>query len=76
MTRPLIIDNARIVDPASDTDQLGAVLIEDGRISDLAIGGPVGVPDDAEVINAGGQVLAPGLIDMRVFVGEPGKEYR
>ena len=76
MTRPLIIDNARIVDPASGTDQIGAVLIEDGRISDLAIGGPAGVPDDAEVINAAGHVLAPGLIDMRVFVGEPGKEYR
>ncbi|WP_297104811.1 dihydroorotase [uncultured Devosia sp.] len=76
MTRPLVIDNARIVDPASNTDQLGAVLIEDGRISDLAVGGPAGVPDDAEVINANGQVLAPGLIDMRVFVGEPGKEYR
>ena len=76
MTRPLIIDNARIVDPASGTDQVGAVLIEDGRISDLAIGGPAGVPDDAEVINAAGHVLTPGLIDMRVFVGEPGKEYR
>lgn len=76
MTRPLIIDNARIVDPASNTDQLGAVLLEDGKISDLALGGPAGVPDNAEVINAGGQILAPGLIDMRVFVGEPGKEYR
>jgi len=76
MTRPLIIDNARIVDPASGTDQVGAVLIEDGRISDLAIGGPAGVPEGAEVLNADGLVLAPGLIDMRVFVGEPGKEYR
>ncbi len=76
MTRPLVIDNARIVDPASGTDHVGAVLIEDGRIVDLAIAGPAGVPDDAEVIDAGGQVLAPGLIDMRVFVGEPGKEYR
>ncbi len=76
MTRPLLIENARIVDPASGTDQMGAVLVEEGRISDLARGGPVGVPDDAEVINANGQVLAPGLIDMRVFVGEPGKEYR
>lgn len=76
MTRPLLVENARIVDPASGTDQPGAVLIEDGRISDLALGGPVGVPDDAEVINAKGLVLAPGLIDMRVFVGEPGKEYR
>lgn len=76
MMRPVLIENARIVDPASGTDHRGAVLIEDGRISDLAIGGPVGVPDDAEVIDARGQVLAPGLIDMRVFVGEPGKEYR
>ncbi len=76
MTKPLLIENARIVDPASGTDQRGAVLIENGRISDLALGGPVGVPDDAEVINANGLVLAPGLIDMRVFTGEPGWEYR
>lgn len=76
MTRPLLIENARVVDPASGTDQRGAVLVEDGRISDLALGGPVGVPDGAEVINANGLVLAPGLIDMRVFTGEPGWEYR
>ncbi len=76
MTRPLIIDNARVVDPASGTDQPGAVLVENGRITDLVLGGPAGVPDNAEVINAGGLVLAPGLVDMRVFVGEPGKEYR
>ncbi|KKB09624.1 dihydroorotase [Devosia chinhatensis] len=76
MTRPLLIENARIVDPASGTDQMGAVLIEDGRISDLALGGPVGVPEEAEVVNANGHVISPGLIDMRVFVGEPGKEYR
>lgn len=76
MMRPLLIENARIVDPASNTDQMGAVLIEDGLISDLAVGGPVGVPDNAEVVDAGGHILAPGLIDMRVFVGEPGKEYR
>ncbi|MDV3250624.1 dihydroorotase [Devosia sp. BK] len=76
MTRPLLIENARVVDPASGTDQRGAVLIENGRISDLALGGPVGVPDGAEVVNANGLVLAPGLIDMRVFTGEPGWEYR
>ena len=76
MTRPLLIENARIVDPASGTDQMGAVLIENGRIGDLSLGGPVGVPDGAEVINADGLIVSPGLIDMRVFVGEPGKEYR
>lgn len=76
MSRPLLIENARIVDPASNTDKLGAVLIENGIISEIAIGEPIGVPDDAEVINARGHMLAPGLIDMRVFTGEPGKEYR
>ena len=76
MTRPLLIENARIVDPASGTDAQGAVLVESGLISDIALGAPVGVPDGAEVVNAHGLVLAPGLIDMRVFTGEPGKEYR
>lgn len=76
MTRPLLIENARIVDPATGTDTRGGVLIENGVISDIALAGPVGVPDGATVIDAAGHVLAPGLIDMRVFVGEPGKEYR
>ncbi|ODT80279.1 MAG: dihydroorotase [Pelagibacterium sp. SCN 64-44] len=76
MTRPLLIENVRVVDPASGTDHRGAVLVENGHISDLVLGGPAGIPDDAEVIDGKGQVLAPGLIDMRVFVGEPGKEYR
>ncbi|HEV7345381.1 MAG TPA: dihydroorotase [Devosia sp.] len=76
MSRPLLIEHARVVDPASGTDTRGAVLVENGRISDVALGAPVGVPDGAEVIDATGLILAPGLIDMRVFTGEPGKEYR
>nr|WP_295889689.1 dihydroorotase [uncultured Devosia sp.] len=76
MTRPLLIENARVVDPASGTDSNGAVLVQDGIISEVALGAPVGVPEGAEVINAKGLILAPGLIDMRVFSGEPGKEYR
>lgn len=76
MSRPLLIENARVVDPASGTDARGAILVENGLIADIAIGAPVGVPEGAEVINAGGLILSPGLIDMRVFTGEPGKEYR
>lgn len=76
MTRPLLIENVRVLDPASGTDRRGAVLVENGLVSDLAFGGPVGVPEGAEVINAAALALAPGLIDMRVFTGEPGKEYR
>ena len=76
MTPPLLIENARIVDPASGTDQQGAVLVENGLVADIALGAPIGVPEGAEVINAKGLILAPGLIDMRVFTGEPGTEYR
>jgi dihydroorotase len=76
MTRPLLIENARIIDPGTMLDHPGAVLVENGLISDISQGGPVGVPEGAEVIDARGLILAPGLIDMRVFTGEPGKEYR
>ena len=76
MSPPIVIANARIIDPASNTDRPGAVLIADGKIEGLAEGAPQGVPDGATLIDAKGLVVAPGLIDMRVFTGEPGHEYR
>ena len=76
MTAPVVIANARIVDPASNSDRKGALLIADGKIEGLAEGAPQGVPDDAVLIDAKGLIVAPGLIDMRVFTGEPGHEYR
>jgi len=72
----VVIHNARVIDPGSGLDAHGAVLIEDGRIADIAHHGPAGLPDGAEVIDAQGLILCPGLIDMRVFTGEPGREYR
>ena len=76
MTRPIVIANARIIDPATDRDTAGALLVEDGRIAGIADGAPQGVPEGAERYDAQGMVVAPGLIDMRVFTGEPGHEYR
>ncbi|MDO8359048.1 MAG: dihydroorotase [Devosia sp.] len=76
MSAPVVIANARIVDPASNADRAGAILIVDGKIEGLAEGAPQGVPDGATLIDARGLVVAPGLIDMRVFTGEPGHEYR
>jgi dihydroorotase len=75
MTRPLVIANARIVDPASETDTRGSLLIEDRHIAGVATDGRP-LPADADILDVAGMVLAPGLIDMRVFTGEPGHEYR
>lgn len=76
MSAPVVIHNTRVVDPGSRQDHMGAVLIQDGLIADVTKGALVGVPDGAELVDAEGLVLSPGLIDMRVFTGEPGHEYR
>jgi dihydroorotase len=69
--------NARLIDPASGLDVKGGLLVENGRIADV---GPRlfndAEPGDPEVIDCRGLVLAPGLIDCRVFTGEPGAEHR
>jgi dihydroorotase len=72
----VVVSNARIVDPASGRDFIGALLVDGTTIMDLAEGAAPGTPEGAVRIDASGQVLAPGLIDMRVFTGEPGWEYR
>jgi dihydroorotase len=75
--RPILITNARIVDPSRELDIDGDLLIADGVIRDARRGiGAAGVPEGTEIIDCRGKVAAPGLIDMRAFVGEPGAEYR
>lgn len=77
MTARTAFINARIVDPETGFDGPGALLTEGGKIADI---GPRlfndGKPTNAEIVDCGGRVLAPGLIDMRVFTGEPGEEHR
>ena len=70
----LLIHNARLLDPATGLDTLGALLVRDGRIADH--GPALGRPDGAVLIDAQGAVLCPGLVDMRAEVGEPGGEFR
>jgi dihydroorotase len=72
--RPLLLKNARLVDPAGGREELGGVLVQDGLIQD--VGPHVTETTDADTIDCGGQVLAPGLIDMRAFIGEPGAAHR
>jgi dihydroorotase len=69
--------NARLVDPASGVETQGGLLVLDGRIADF---GPAltaaSAPEGAHVVDCRGDVVAPGLIDMLAFVGEPGAEHR
>jgi len=77
MTGRVAYTNARLLDPASGLDAIGGLLTEGNQILDL---GPrlfnAGRPEGAVTVDCGGKCLAPGLIDMRAFLGEPGGENR
>jgi dihydroorotase len=75
--RPILLANARIVDPSRDMDIQGDLLIADGVIREAKRGiHAAGVPEGTEIVDCDGRLVAPGLVDMRAFVGEPGAEYR
>jgi len=75
--RPLVLANARVIDPSRKLDARGSVILADGVI---VAAGPeadsAAVPDGAEIVDCRGAAVMPGLIDMRVFIGEPGGEHR
>lgn len=74
---PVVIKNARVIDPSRQMDEPGSVVFVAGRIVGAGRSANAqGTPDFAEVIDAKGAIVAPGLVDMRVFVGEPGAEHR
>lgn len=73
MTKPTLIRNAKLIDPAKSKVETGAILFAD-KILD--IGAVTSAPDGAEIIDADGAHVAPGLIDMRVTIGEPGAEHK
>ncbi len=76
MTRVAYV-NARLVDPGSNLDAPGALFTEGEHIAalgpELANAAP---PEGATIIDCGGNVLAPGLVDMRVQLREPGEEHK
>ena len=73
--RPTAIVGARLVDPASGYDGPGCLLVQDGLIADVVHAPTIdGLSPDIAVIEAGGAMLAPGLVDLRVKTGEPGDE--
>ena len=75
--RPIAFLDARLIDPAEAREWRGGALVVDGRIA--ALGAAVtreSAPAEARLVECEGDVVAPGLIDMRAFIGEPGAEYR
>ncbi|HEX6059553.1 MAG TPA: dihydroorotase [Gemmatimonadaceae bacterium] len=71
--RPLLLRGGRIVDPSQGIDERGDVLVQDGRVA--GIGGSIAGPDDAEVVDCGGRIVAPGFIDVHCHLREPGREH-
>jgi len=70
----LLFRRARLLDPESGLDECGDLLVEGDRIA--AVGGDLSAAGcDAEIVQADGLCLAPGLVDMRVQLREPGAEH-
>ncbi|WP_192253817.1 dihydroorotase [Mesorhizobium caraganae] len=72
-----VFERARIVDPSRGIDEVGTVVVEGRKI--VAAGKAAlnqGVPAGATVVDCAGKTIIPGLIDARVFIGEPGGEHR
>jgi dihydroorotase len=77
MSKVTVLQNVRIIDPSRNLDEVGTIIIRDGKIE--AAGKDAqnqGVPDGAAVRDCRNLVAVPGLIDARVFTGEPGGEHR
>ena len=78
MTKEKYFLNARIIDPSQNLDEVGGLIVDSkGKIK--AIGKSVkkeNVPAKAEKKDLKGKILIPGIVDMKVFIGEPGFEYK
>src|ERR1700687_4684312 len=70
----LLVKNGRVLDPASKTDAAMDVLLDGEKIAEVAAAGKLSSPQDAEVFDAAGLIVAPGLIDIHAHLREPGQE--
>ncbi len=72
----MLIRGGRLIDPAEGVDALKDVVLKDGRVVEIASPGKAKVDSGAEIIDASGMVVAPGLVDMHVHLREPGQGYK
>ena len=71
----LLIANGHLIDPPAQENTGMSILIEDGRVS-AWLRPSDAKPEDCEVFNASGLLVAPGFIDMHVHLREPGQEHK
>ncbi len=70
----ILIKNGRVIDSVNNIDRVADLLVENGRISRIEQN--ISGVSDAEIIDAAGQLVVPGLIDMHTHLREPGFEYK
>lgn len=73
--KPILIRNGHLIDPASAIDAPRDLLLADGKVAAVDAPGKI-KHAEAEVINAKGLVVAPGLVDIHVHLREPGQGYK
>ena len=70
----LLIKNGRVMDPASKTDAALDILLDEEQIKEVAPAGKMAAPQNVEVFEATGLIVAPGFIDLHAHLREPGQE--
>jgi dihydroorotase len=75
-TRPIVIHGGTVIDAATDRDGAFDILVEDGRVTAVEKPGVLKSHTDAERIDAKGQWVMPGCIDLHVHLREPGEEWK
>jgi dihydroorotase len=70
----LLVKNGRVLDPASKTDAALDILLDGEKIEEVAAAGKIAAPQDVEIFDAAGLIVAPGFIDLHVHLREPGRE--
>jgi len=72
----LVIRGGHLIDPAAGVEGLKDILLKDGRVAEIAAPGKLKMANGAEVLDATGLTVAPGLIDIHVHLREPGQGYK
>jgi dihydroorotase len=70
--RAIVLRGGRVIDPSQDFDGTADLLVMEGKVE--ALEPNVSAPDGAEIVEVGGRVVAPGLVDVHVHLREPGRE--